>query len=160
MTRSSREAINVRIHPIFSYFSFWQKQSGGNKDEGLKRKTYLWKETHFTSSNRARPDVMRSSPKCSTSIPIRSCRSKSRPAFVNKSNESGAHISSLVDVNVQGQSLSESRIRVPKAIRAENLLYTKPKVELPCTQVRGKVSVFITEGNPKLNQLEKIHVTS
>lgn len=60
-------------------------------------KAYEWKDTHFILSKRTSPDVMRSSPKYSTSIPSSSLRLKSIPELFNKSMESGANMSSLLE---------------------------------------------------------------
>lgn len=57
--------------------------------------THEWKDTHFVSSERTRPEVIMSSAKSLGTMPISSCLIKSMPDFCNSSIDSGAYMSSL-----------------------------------------------------------------
>ena len=95
------------------------------------------------------PELIRSSPKCDTSMPFCSWRLNSIPDRVKRSIESWAYMSSLRSV-----SGCASHERVKSVLEAEL------EVELPCTSAERIVALRIGERQTKLNDLQQINVAA
>lgn len=103
---------------------------------------HLWNDTHFMSSISMHPELVRSSAKCSTSMPCSSCMLKSIPDFDSSSMESWAYIS-VLDDSVSVRSASRCSCTHPRVNLKLNCQVEIPGGDSPVEFEKDKPSCII-----------------